>query len=173
LLILRRLPAFTGSRHQTPQELSTLAIWARGGIVKYDVGRDPPDKRTQPRIHTLMAQASVVVKTACGYPASAGVVCASVESGRDDARERARASIRMPRSAGCGHGQGSSSLSMLSGTVSGCIYEPLLLPELGSDIGEVEEEVEEAEAGVDVDVGAKEMIVMVVGEEEARGEEDT
>ena len=62
---------------------------------------------------------------------------------------------------------------MLSGTVSGCIYEPLLLPELGSDIGEVEEEVEEAEAGVDVDVGAKEMIVMVVGEEEARGEEDT
>jgi len=44
-----------------------------------------------------------------------------------------------------------------------------LLSELGLDIGEVE--VEEAEAGVDVDVGAEEMIVMVVGEEEARGEE--
>jgi len=118
-----------------------------------------------------MAQASVVVRTACGYPASAGVVCASIESGRNEARERVRASIRMPRSAGCGHGQRSSSLSMLSGTVSGCIYEPLLLPELGSDIGEVE--VEEAEAGVDVDVGAKEKIVIVVGEEEARGEEGT
>ncbi len=50
------------------------------------------------------AQASVADMTACGYPASAGVVRVSVESGRDEARERAKASMRVPRSAGCGHG---------------------------------------------------------------------
>lgn len=54
-------------------------------------------------MRALTAQASVVVRTTCGYPESAGVMRVSVESGRDEARERARASIRMPRSAGWGH----------------------------------------------------------------------
>jgi hypothetical protein len=37
-----------------------------------------------------------------------------VDSGRDDARERARASMRTPRSAGCGHDWFSISSSSLS-----------------------------------------------------------
>ena len=49
------------------------------------------------------AQVSVDVRTACEYSARAGFVRVSVDSGRDDARERARASMRIPRSAGCGH----------------------------------------------------------------------
>jgi hypothetical protein len=63
-----------------------------------------PDERTQPRMRARTAQASVAAKTACGYPSSAEFVRVSVESGRDEARERARASMRVPRSAGCGHG---------------------------------------------------------------------
>jgi hypothetical protein len=49
------------------------------------------------------AQVSVEVNTSCGYSARAGFVRVSVDNGRDDARERARASMRIPRSAGCGH----------------------------------------------------------------------
>ena len=49
------------------------------------------------------AQVSVDVSAASGYSARAGFVRVRVDSGRDDARERARASMRIPRSAGCGH----------------------------------------------------------------------
>lgn len=49
------------------------------------------------------AQVSVEINTSCGYSARAGFVRVSVDNGRDDARERARASMRIPRSAGCGH----------------------------------------------------------------------
>jgi hypothetical protein len=49
------------------------------------------------------AQVSVEVNTSCEYSAKAGFVRVSVDNGRDDARERARASMRIPRSAGCGH----------------------------------------------------------------------
>jgi len=45
----------------------------------------------------------------------------------------------------------------------------LSLSRLGSVVGEVQ--AEEADAGVDVDVRAEEGVVMVVGGEEARGEE--
>ncbi len=54
-------------------------------------------------IRALTAQASVVVRTAYEYPASVGVVHVSVESGWDEARERARASMRIPRDTGRGH----------------------------------------------------------------------
>ena len=50
------------------------------------------------------AQVTVAARVACGYSANAGFVRVSVESGRDDARERARASMRVPRSVRCGHG---------------------------------------------------------------------
>jgi hypothetical protein len=49
------------------------------------------------------AQVSVDVSAACGYSARAGFVRVRVDSGRDDARDRARASMRIPRSPGCGH----------------------------------------------------------------------
>jgi hypothetical protein len=60
------------------------------------------------------AQVSVDVSAACGYSARAGFVRVRVDSGRDDARERARASMRIPRSAGCGHDWFSISSSSLS-----------------------------------------------------------
>jgi hypothetical protein len=70
----------------------------------------------QPRMRERTAQVSVDVSTACGYSARAGFVRVSVDSGRDDARERAKASMRIPRSAGCGHDwfsiSSSSSLSL-------------------------------------------------------------
>ncbi len=49
------------------------------------------------------AQVSVDVNVACEYSARAGFVRVSVDSGRDEARERARASMMIPRSAGWGH----------------------------------------------------------------------
>jgi hypothetical protein len=48
----------------------------------------------------LRAQASVVVRTTCGYPASTGAVHVGVGSVCDKAQERARAPMRMHRSAG-------------------------------------------------------------------------
>jgi hypothetical protein len=59
------------------------------------------------------AQLSVDVNAAREYSARAGFVRVSVDSGRDEARERARASMRIPRSAGCGHDWFSFSASSL------------------------------------------------------------
>lgn len=104
------------------------------------------------------AHVSVDVSTACGYSARAGFVRVSVDKGRDDARERARASMRIPRSAGCGHDWFSISSSSLS---SSCFFPSGFLAPLASAswglrsvVEEEEEEDEEAVAVGEVEVDA-------------------
>ena len=68
----------------------------------------------QPRMREWMAQVSIDISTACGYFVRAGpvgFVCASIDSRRDDARKRKRASVRIPGSTGCGHDWFSTSQS--------------------------------------------------------------
>ena len=81
----------------------------------------------------------------------------SVDSGRDDARERARASMRIPRSAGCGHDWFSISSSSLS---SSWFFPTGFLAPLASaswglrSVVEEEEEEQEAAAVGEVEVDA-------------------
>ena len=102
------------------------------------------------------AQVSVDVSAASGYSARAGFVRVRVDSGRDDARERARASMRIPRSAGCGHDpfsiSPSSSLSLLwfpSGFLASFASASW---GFGSVVEEEDEEAAEAEETAAVEV---------------------
>jgi hypothetical protein len=100
------------------------------------------------------AQVSVDISTACGYSARAGFVRASVDSGRDDARERAKASMRIPSSPGCGHDW----FSISSSSLSLSWFPPVFLASFVSVSWEfrsvVEEEEEEGAVEEKVEVDA-------------------
>ncbi len=102
------------------------------------------------------AQASVNVSAACGYSARAGFVRVSVDSGRDDARERARASMRVPRSAGCGHDWFSFSSSSLLSWFSSRFFDSFASASLGfRSVVDKEEDARGGDAGMGGGVSAR------------------